>query len=1208
MLTKLDSEGSTITLDILSRECQRLINLKTDTALIENAKTDAVVNRLHTTNSSSNKSKAIPKSPCWFCGNMHFARDCSYTKHKCGQCNNIGHKEGYCNAGKKKKNQTHKNNRPKAKTNLNNNKTFRPELKSIFITNKIEPSQRKYVSVNINGTNIDLQLDTASDITIISEKIFKNINVPRVDKVPHTARSATGKLPLSAQFDCNVKFRTRQAYSTCYVTPIKNLNVMGLDWIKALNLEEMSISAICNQVTSEAENKKSPNESIQKNISLLKLSFPDVFNDSLGLCNKTKAHLVTMPNIQPVFRPKRPVAYAVKDLVEAELQRLQDTNVISPVNYSEWAAPIVVIRKSNGSIRICADFSTGLNNVLESHQYPLPLPEDIFARLANARFFSHIDLSDAFLQIEVDEESKHLLTINTHMGLFRYNRMVFGVKTFPSIFQQVMDQMLAGLSGAAAYIDDIFVSGTDLEEHNRNLHEVLCRIQDYGFKIKFAKCRFFVNEVKYLGYVINQHGLHPDPERILAINNMPEPTNVSELRSFLGAINFYGKFVDDMRHLRGPLDELLKANTRWVWTKEHHNSFLNLKKILSSDLVLAHYDPKQNIIVAADASNYGLGACIMHEYQDGTIKAICHASRSLTPTEKAYSQIEKEGLALVFAVTKFHKMVFGRKFKLHTDHKPLLAIFGKKTGIAVHQANRLQRWAVKLLAYDFDISFISTSSFGYADVLSRLIDKNIQVAEDFVIASIKIEQDVKQILADNLGNLPVTHQMVKFESAKDIILRQIFHFVANGWPNEIKENGELKAFFNRRENISIIDGCIMFGQRVVVPKLYRRRVLKQLHRGHQGIERTKSIARSFVYWPSIDADIKILIQNCNNCASAAKMPTKTLLQPWPTPTEPWERLHLDYAGPIEGNYFLVLVDALSKWPEIVVTKSITTQRTLEILSEIFSRFGLPKTIVSDNGTQFKSSQFQQYMAENGIQHLCSSPYNPMSNGQAERFVDTFKRSLLKLNTEGTITQNLQTFLQSYRSTPNRNSPNSKSPAEIMFGRNIRISLNLIKPNLNENHQNQNETINDKNQTTMSKQFNRKFGTKSISFNSQDLVYVSIHTNNNNFQWQPGQIIERFGKVMYNVLMQSGRLIRAHANQLRIRHKKDITAKPRVDKPWDMALDVYECDTTPCELVPPSDSDNSSNVRTSPNKILPAVPFVPRRTQRTRRPINRFVPG
>ncbi|XP_055920751.1 uncharacterized protein K02A2.6-like [Eupeodes corollae] len=339
MLTKLDSEGSTITLDILSRECQRLINLKTDTALIENVKTDAVVNRLHTTNSSSNKSKAIPKSPCWFCGNMHFARDCSYTKHKCLQCNNICHKEGYCNAGKKKKYQTHKNNRPKAKTNLNNNKTFRPELKSIFISNKIEPSQRKYVSLNINGTNIHLQLDTASEITIISEKIFKNINVPRVDKVSHTARSATGKLPLSAQFDCNVKFRTRQAYSTCYVTPIKNLNVMGLDWIKALNLEEMSISTICNQVTREAENKKK------------------VFNDSLGLCNKTKAHLVTMPNIQPVLRPKRPVAYAVKDLVEAELQRLQDTNVISPVNYSEWAAPIVVIRKSNGSIRICADFS-----------------------------------------------------------------------------------------------------------------------------------------------------------------------------------------------------------------------------------------------------------------------------------------------------------------------------------------------------------------------------------------------------------------------------------------------------------------------------------------------------------------------------------------------------------------------------------------------------------------------------------------------------------------------------------------------------------------------------------------------------------------------------------------------------------------------------------------------------------------------------------
>ncbi|XP_046803785.1 uncharacterized protein K02A2.6-like [Lucilia cuprina] len=187
----------------------------------------------------------------------------------------------------------------------------------------------------------------------------------------------------------------------------------------------------------------------------------------------------------------------------------------------------------------------------------------------------------------------------------------------------------------------------------------------------------------------------------------------------------------------------------------------------------------------------------------------------------------------------------------------------------------------------------------------------------------------------------------------------------------------------------------MVGERVVVPKVYRKRLLKDLHKGHPGIERTKSIARGYVFWPGIDEDIKAFIQQCGQCASVAKMSTKTGLSPWPTPENAWERIHVDYGGPIEGYYFLVVVDAFSKWPEIVPTKSITAQQTIDILNEIFSRHGLPRTIVSDNGTQFKSTPFQEFTTSRGIQQLLSSPYYPMSNGQAERFVDTFKRALKK---------------------------------------------------------------------------------------------------------------------------------------------------------------------------------------------------------------------
>ncbi|XP_037931645.1 uncharacterized protein K02A2.6-like [Teleopsis dalmanni] len=1111
ILTKLDTEADTINLEKLTNECQRIINLKSDTALVENKSRENQVNRVQA-NKLKNNHK--PKTPCWFCGAMHYVRDCPYKNYKCEDCHNIGHK-------------------------------------------KVQPE---------------------------------------------SAKSATGNLPLYAKFTCDVQLKDTIRTLTCFVTTI-DLNVFGLDWITVFQLSDMTLNAICSQISTT---KQASNVSIKSsNCKFLpEKLFPELFDNAMGLCNKTKAHLIIKPNCQPVFRPKRPVAYAVQHLVEEEIKRLQDLDIIAPINYSDWAAPIVVIKKPNGSIHICADFSTGLNDALESYKYPLPLPEDIFAKISNATVFSHIDLSDAFLQIEVDSKSQELLTINTHLGLFKYKRMVFGVKTFPAIFQQIMDKMLAGLDCAAAYIDDIFVSGRNQQEHDNNLHEVLQRIYQYGFKLKIAKCNFSVPEIAYLGYIVSKDGIRPDPKNIEAIKTMPAPTNQSELRSLLGAINFYGKFINHMRKYRGPLDELLQNNKQWQWTELHQRCLDGFKQILSSELLLAHYDPLKNIVVAADASNYGLGACIFHEADDGSMKVICHASRSLTPTEKQYSQIEKEALALIFAVTKFHRMVFGRRFKLQTDHKPLLAIFGDKTGIKVHQANRLQRWAIKLIAYDFELKFISTNSFGYADVLSRLIHNTINPSEDYVIAAVEFEIESKQILHNSLDKLPLTSKMITYETAKDKVLAKILEYVTKGWPSNCN-NSELKAYFNRKNDICIVDGCLMFGQRIIIPQIFRKRILKEIHRGHQGIGRTKAIARNYVYWSNIDHDIEAMVKSCSNCAAAAKMPTKTTLHPWAKPSDSWERLHIDYAGPIDSYYYLVVIDAFSKWPEIIQTKSITATQTISSLKEIFARFGLPKTIVSDNGTQFVSHQFQQFLAENGISHIRSSPYYPMSNGQAERFVDTLKRALKKLNGKGVTAENLQTFLQVYRSTPNKQNEDSKSPAEVLLKRKIRIKLDLIKPTLvsdpNVKFKNKCDT-----QLKMKAQFDKRHGAKPKFYEKQELVYVNIFKNKH-FEWTKGKIIERIGNVIYNVRLQNGKLIRAHANQIRDRKDQENELSLEICTSEDIAnekclVDAFGLYETTDQsfnkvteiAIPQTEKHNEA-----------VVPYT--RPRRTRHPIDRYRP-
>ncbi|XP_055614957.1 uncharacterized protein K02A2.6-like [Toxorhynchites rutilus septentrionalis] len=296
----------------------------------------------------------------------------------------------------------------------------------------------------------------------------------------------------------------------------------------------------------------------------------------------------------------------------------------------------------------------------------------------------------------------------------------------------------------------------------------------------------------------------------------------------------------------------------------------------------------------------------------------------------------------------------------------------------------------------------------------------------------------------------------------------------------------------------------MFAERLVIPSEFRARCLQHLHRGHPGIQRMKAITRSFVYWPSIDSDIAAHVKACRNCAAAAKSPPKVPPLSWPKSTHPWQRVHIDYAG---------LVDSYSKWVEIIRTKSITASAMIGILQSLFARLGVPETLVSDNGTQFTSAEFAQFRLENGVDHVTTAPFHPQSNGQAERFVDKFKRAIKKIREgRGPIQNALDIFLMTYRTTPNVSAPGGKSPSEVMFGRRIRTSLDLLRPPTVR------ETISE---------------TVPRSFKKSDAIYAKVHSKNS-WRWAPGVILERVGQVMFNVWIESSRMIRSHINQLRSR--------------------------------------------------------------------------
>ena len=490
----------------------------------------------------------------------------------------------------------------------------------------------------------------------------------------------------------------------------------------------------------------------------------------------------------------------------------------------------------------------------------------------------------------------------------------------------------------------------------------------------------------------------------------------------------------------------------------------------------------------------------------------------MTTAERNYAQIEKEALALIFAVKRFHKMLYGRRFTLLTDHKPLLTIFGSKKGIPTYTANRLQRWATTLMAYEFDIQYRATTDFGQADALSRLIGDHQQMSEEAVIAQVSSDADVKHILFDAIRALPVTSADIRQATQNDVLLRQVMSHIRGSWPNNPQP--ELRPYLNRRTALNIVDSCVMFGDRVVIPATLRRRVLKQFHLGHPGINRMKAIARSYAYWPGMDAELEEHCRNCLKCIQALKNPVKVELQSWPSANKPWSRIHCDFAGPINGCTYFIVVDSYSKWPEIRTMKTVTAGATVQHLADMCSTFGTPETIVTDNGSQFTSSIFKDWCQSNAIQHVRTPPYHPQSNGQAERFVDTFKRALLKSDGEGPISKIINTFLQMYRSTPNPNCPEGKSPAEIFLGRKLRTTLDCMLPT---------RASRGGRNIEMECQYNRKHAAKVRQFDPGDSVLVRVY--NGPIRWTLGKIIRRHGSVLYEVDV-GGKLWTRHANQLR----------------------------------------------------------------------------
>jgi len=743
-------------------------------------------------------------------------------------------------------------------------------------------------------------------------------------------------------------------------------------------------------------------------------------------------------------------------------------------------------------------------------QYPLPKPQDLFATLSRGKQFTTLDLSQAYLQLTLSENSQKFVVINTHKGLYKFKRLPFGVASAPAMFQKVMDSILQGIPGVRCYIDDIIVTGATEGEHLNNLEQVLQRLQNHGVRVKLSKCRFMKNTVEYLGLQVDAEGLHASSNKIKAVLDAPQPRNVKELRSFLGMMNYYRKFIPKLAMILKPLTSLLQHNTRWHWSVPCANAFEEAKKLLTVSPVLAHYDPSLPMRMAADASSHGVGAVISHTFPNGEEKPIAYASRTLSPTECNYAQIEKEALGLVFGIQKFHQYLYGRKFTLVTDHKPLTTIFGPKKGVPALAAARLQRWAIQLSAYNYDIEFRSTDKHANADGLSRLPLQGTFPEEGGEIKVFQLHQ---------IESLPVTAEDIKKALQADPVLRKVLQYTRQGWPALPPK--ELKTFFSKRGEISIENQCLLWGIRVIIPTSLRPQILAELHRDHPGISKMKALARGHFWWPGLDGEVETLAKSCQACHEAKQAPPKAPLHPWSWPSKPWQRIHLDFAGPFMGKSFLLAIDAHSKWGEVYEMTSTTANKTIEVLRRMFAAFGLPQQIVTDNGPQFVSEEFAAFLKANGVRHSRCTPYHPASNGEAERFVRTFKEAIKASKYDGlSLSHRLQNFLLSYRTTPH--STTNVAPCELFLGRKVRTRLDLIKPDVSDRvlqSQAQQKSKHDQHARYRDMHIGQKVMVKNMRAGPT---------------WIPGEIIQQLGPVTYLVDVFGDRPWKCHIDQLKER--------------------------------------------------------------------------
>ena len=753
----------------------------------------------------------------------------------------------------------------------------------------------------------------------------------------------------------------------------------------------------------------------------------DQVSQRVGRTPMVKHNIITEG--PPIRQKYRRVPQAMKQVVRDEVDKMLEKGVIRQ-SVSPWSSPIVLVRKKDGTWRFCVDFRK-VNAVTHKDAYPLPNIEETLDSLDGAQYFSTLDLASGYWQVELEEEAKEKTAFATPLGLYEFNVMPFGLTNAPATFQRLMECVLAGLSldRCLVYLDDVIVFSRSFDEHLVNLECVFERLAQAGLTLKLSKCTFCQKEVRYLGHIVGSGGIRPDPQKVSCVLSYPAPKNLKELQAFLGLANYYRRFIAHYSKIAAPLYQLTRKTAKvFVWTPACDAAFCTLKVALTSAPTLSYPCFMSPFILSTDASETAIGA-VLSQFQGEEEHPVAYWSRQLQKAERNYSTIEREMLAVVAAVKHFYPYLYGRKFILFTDHHPLTTLKGLKD-----VGGCITRWVLFLQQFEIEFHFRAGTSNTNADAMSRL------PPDSTVLPVITLDSEFNDI-GDSQRSDPFLSDVIK-----------------------ALEEGRVPTGLSRQaDKLFLKDGILCRKYRsqlgvevsqLVVPRGLNSAILKQLHDrgGHLGVSKTLAKVKERYYWPGYEVDVEKWVRECQPCQrrnsphAVTRAPLGTI-----SANAPFEKLSWDITGPLPvtaagHKYILVITDMFSKWVEAFPLQA-TDSRTLAnvFVDQIVCRYGIPKSIHSDQGANLTSEIIQHMCSIFGMERTRTTAYHAQGNGLVERFNRTLKEMLAKVVKESQTDWDIQLpkVLLAYRTAIQDST--GFTPFRIIFGRTPTLPIDLMLP-------------------------------------------------------------------------------------------------------------------------------------------------------------------